>query len=546
MKRNGSNVVKIVLAAVFVLCILFPLIQMFLYMDARSLQSIFGNDRFGTVVGNSLSVSLVSTFLSVALALLLSFCITRSRIRFKYAFQVVLTLPMLIPSISHGMGLIILFGANGILTNLFNLSSSIYGFGGIVIGSVMYSFPVAFLMLSDILNYEDASPYEAADVLGVSKARQFLDITLPYLSKSLISVVFSVFTMIITDYGVPLMIGGNFKTLPVMMYEEIVGLLDFGKGSVIGTMLLFPAVAAFIIDLLKKDSGRSSYVTKKIKPRKNPVRDGICYGICGFFCLVVIIPIATFIMLTFIKRYPLDMSLTLDHITKTFNMKGDEYLLNSLLISVMVSLTGTAVAYLTAYCTARMTGMLSRMLHLISITSMAIPGLVLGLSYVLFFKSSWLYGTLAILILVNTVHFFASPYLMIYNSFNIINKNLEDVGATLNIRRPRIFVDVLIPQTKDTLIEMMSYFFVNSMMTISAVSFLCDVSTRPIALMITKFESQRLLECSAFVSLLILAVNMTVKTIVHFLKRYLRKNKPAPKVIFDEEEIKRDDFKTAI
>lgn len=540
MKRSGFNYVKIVLMLFFVACVILPLIQMFLYMDADSLSSVFGNERFGLVVGNSLKVALVSTLISVSLALLLSFCISRSRIRGKNVFRVVLTLPMLIPSISHGMGLIILFGANGIVTNLFNLSSNIYGFGGIVIGSVMYSFPVAFLMLSDVLNYEDGSAYEAADVLGIPKLRQFTDITLPYLSKSLISVVFSVFTMVITDYGVPLMIGGNYTTLPVMMYQEIVGLMDFGKGSVIGSMLLLPAVAAFVIDLLKKDAGRSSYVTKRIKPRKNPVRDGFCYAFCAICGIVVIIPIATFILLTFINRYPLDMSLTLDHIAKTFNMKGGTYLLNSLIVSLLVALVGTLVAYLTAYCTARMSGPVSKGLHLMSITSMAIPGLVLGLSYVLFFKSSFLYGTLAILILVNSIHFFASPYLMIYNSFNVINKNLEDVGATLNISRGRILFNVLLPQTMDTLIEMMSYFFVNSMMTISAVSFLVNVNTKQLSLMITQFEAVRLTECAAFVSLMILCVNLAVKALVHVLKKHLRKNKPVPKVTIGEEEINED------
>lgn len=545
MKRKGSNSVKLLLIAVFVVCVILPLVQMFFNITPQSLRSIVGNARFALVVGNSLKVAVVSTVISVALALLLSFCIARSRIRGKEVFRIILTLPMLIPSISHGMGLIILFGANGIITNYFNLSTNIYGFGGIVIGSVMYSFPIAFLMLSDVLNYEDGSPYEAADILGIPKIRQWLDITLPYLSKSLISVVFSVFTLIITDYGVPLMIGGNFTTLPVMMYQEIVGLLDFGKGSVIGAMLLLPAVAAFIIDILKKENSRSGYVTRRIKARKNPLRDGVCYGICSLFCIVVIIPIATFIMLTFVKRYPLDMTLTFDHIVKTFNMNGGTYLVNSLIVSVFVALAGTAVAYLTAYCTARMSGVMSRMLHLISITSMAIPGLVLGLSFVLFFKGSWLYGTLAILILVNSVHFFASPYLMIYNSFNIINKNLEDVGATMNISRPRILVDVLIPQTKDTLVEMMSYFFVNSMMTISAVSFLANVGTKQLSLMITQFEAVRLLECSAFVSLLILGVNLFVKALVHILKKQFKKKK-TPVLKRNIEEEFNEDIKIAI
>ncbi len=523
MKHKGSNTVKFVLATVLVVCVIFPLVKMFLSIDGESLLSVINNERFGLVVGNSIKVALVSTIISVALALVLSFCIARSRIRGKNVFRILLTLPMLIPSISHGWGLIILFGANGIITNMLSLESNIYGFGGIVIGSVMYSFPIAFLMLMDVLNYEDGSPYEAAEVLGVSKVRQFLDITLPYLSKSLISVVFSVFTMVITDYGVPLMVGGKYTTLPVMMYQEILGLSEFGKGSVIGSMLLLPAIAAFIIDLLKKGNDRSGYVTRKIAPKKNISRDVVSYVLCGLFSIVVMIPIATFLMLTFVKRYPLDMSITLDHIIKTFEMNGGTYLLNSLIVSVAVAVVGTAVAYLTAYFTARTNGVLSRALHLISITSMAIPGLVLGLSFVLFFKGSWLYGTLAILILVNTVHFFASPYLMIYNSFNIINKNLEDVGATMNISRPRILWDVLIPQTKHTLIEMMSYFFVNSMMTISAVSFLANLSTKQLSLMITQFEAARLMECSAFVSLMILSVNLLVKAVVYVMKNRKRK-----------------------
>ena len=110
---------------------------------------------------------------------------------------------MLIPSISHGMGLIVLFGANGVLTNLLGLNTSIYGFWGIVIGSVMYSFPVAFLMLLDVFQYEDYTVYESAQVLGIPKIRQFLSITLPYLRKPMISVLFATFTLIFTDYGVP-------------------------------------------------------------------------------------------------------------------------------------------------------------------------------------------------------------------------------------------------------------------------------------------------------------------------------------------------------
>ena len=205
------------------------------------------------------------------------------------------------------------------------------------------------------------------------------------------------------------------------------------------------------------------------------------------------------------------MRLTLDNIRRTFAMSAAVNLGRSLLIALIVGLTGVVLAFMSAYLTARTQGRGVRLLHLVSLTPLAIPGIVLGLSYVLFFKGTWLYGSLAILILANLVHFFASPYLMIYNSLSKINENLEAVGQTLGVGRGAIIRDVLVPQTRSTLGEMFVYFFVNSMMTISAVAFLANSRTRPLSLMITSFEATMMLECAAFVSLLILAVNLLVK-----------------------------------
>jgi iron(III) transport system permease protein len=143
--------------------------------------------------------------------------------------------------------------------------------------------------------------------------------------------------------------------------------------------------------------------------------------------------------------------------------------------------------------------------------------MVLGISYVLFFKGSFLYGTLAMLVLVNTTHFIAPPYLIAYNSLGKLNSNLEDVGRTLGINRLHIILDVLIPQTKLSILEMFSYFFVNSMITISAISFLSATINRPVSLMITQFETFLFLEGAAFVSILILCVNLIVKFLLNII-----------------------------
>lgn len=523
MRRQGviPHAMKLSIALFWIAVLMLPLTQMLSTMKGVDVWKVVQGRAFATALRQSLVVSSVATILSVSLGGLLAWCTARTRIRYKGVIGVLLTIPMLIPSISHGMGLIILLGSNGVIRNMLGLGGSIYGFWGIVVGSAMYSMPVAYLMISDILKYEDYMPYEAASVLGISKRHQFTAITLPYVRKPMISVVFAVFTMVVTDYGVPLMIGGKYNTLPVLMYQEVIGLLDFGKGSVIGLVLLLPAIVTCILDVVNRDKGNLSFVAKNFEISKSRARDVAAYAICILVCLIVMLPIISFSFLSFIEKYPANMAVSLRNVLMALEMNAGKYLWNSLLIATMVSVFGVGVAIITAYLSARMPSRITKGLHLLSITSLAIPGIVLGLSYVLFFKGTLLYGSFAILILVNLVHFFASPYLMLYNSFGKLNENLEAVGMTLGVGRMSILRDVLLPQTKATLIEMFSYFFVNSMITISAVSFLSTVLNKPVSLMINQLEAQTAIEAASFISLLILIVNLIVKGGIYLYKRGL-------------------------
>ena len=309
------------------------------------------------------------------------------------------------------------------------------------------------------------------------------------------------------------------------MYEEVIGLLDFAKGSVYGTVLLFPAAIAFIFDLLNKDKSNSGFTTREFKPSKNKIGIILSYIWCAVVSIVVLIPISSFFYIGFTARYPIDKSFTFANIEKALNLDAGSYLLNSVIIALFVCLIGVVTAFITAYITSRMKSPVSKLLHLMAMVSAAIPGIVLGLSYVIVYQSSFLSGTLAILIMVNTIHFISSPYMMIYNTLSKLNSNLENVGQSLGISRIRIIKDVIIPQTVPTILEMASYFFVNSMMTISAVSFLATTSTRPISLMINQFRDQLQLECVAIVSVVILAINLIMKLTVYIIKRATSKKK---------------------
>ena len=200
------------------------------------------------------------------------------------------------------------------------------------------------------------------------------------------------------------------------------------------------------------------------------------------------------------------------------------YFVNSMAVALLTSLVGTCLSYFSAFITARSgKSVPNKVLHFISMLSLAIPGIVLGLSFVLTFKDVPFYTTIFLLVLVNIVHFFSSPYLLAYNSLSKFNPNLEDVADSLGISRLRMLLDVYIPCTRATIVEMYSYYFVNAMITISAVSFLVNFRTMPLALLIPQLESQSFIEGTALVSLMILVINLAEKGIAFFVKRAVQR-----------------------
>lgn len=521
MRNKSFHSIKYLLLLYLLVTVVYPLVTLVSTIRPADVQDILTSAQFLPMLGNSVITTVIATAISVVLSFLLAYALNRSNVRFKSVWVVLFTIPMLIPSISQGMGLVQLFGDNGLITNLLGWNIGLYGYKGIIMGSVLYSFPVSFLMFNDSLQYEDYTIYEAASVLGLSKWNQFTTITLPAMRRTIVSAVLAVFTMVFTDYGVPLMTGGTVMTLPVYMYREVIGMMNFSGGAVIGIVLLLPAVVAFVMDLRNTgNAGSSSTITNPYRIEDNKKRDVFVYICFGVVFFLLCLPIIAFLCLSFVEKYPIDMSFSFNAIKKLFENKITMYFINAMAVALLTALVGTSLSYFSAYVTARSkNSSTNKVLHFISMLSLAIPGVVLGLSFVLSFNKLPFYTTIFILAMVNIVHFFSSPYLMAYNSLSKFNGNLEDVSVTLGISKMRMLFDVYIPCTMSTIVEMYSYFFVNSMITISAVAFLVNFRTMPLALLIPQLESQSFIEGTALVSLMILAINIIEKMIAFLVKR---------------------------
>ena len=478
---------------------------------------------------NSFLYSTVSTVISVVLATVCAYFLSRARIKGKKWFVILLVLPMLIPTVSIGLGVKLLFTSNGFFQKIFGLKFDGSGLFDLIVGSVVFSFPAAFLLIYDSLLYEDKSIYDAANTLGIKRFRSFFGITLPYLKTTLISAFFASFILIFADYGLPLEVAGKLNTLPHYLYLQFSGtVISKEKGAVISLVLLIPAIIAFVVDILNKETSDGVAKSEKIKPSK--AFNGVAIAVISIVGILLILPTIAFVSLSFMKRFPNNTAFTFDHYKKAFSPYTSEpvprFLKNSLTISLLVGIVGTIVSYVCGYVSTRTKGPLTKVVHLLSISSLAVPGLVLGVGYLFLFdfSSGFFADTIMILIIVNMIHYFSSPYLMAKNAFEKIDKNYETVAETLGISKTSMFFKVMIPNTVGTILQMFSYLFINSMITISAVSILCSTNAlKPLAVSITVFDNQANWEMESVVSTLILAINLFMKIGFDILSKYISK-----------------------
>ncbi len=520
INRAGRIIKHEYLRLISIGCILLfailPLLTLAFHVTGEDWSYILQDATFWAAVKNSLIYTTAAAVTTTVLALVAAYLLNTSSLKRKNLFVILLTLGMLVPTISVGLGLRVLFGTNGFIDLLFGAEIEVRGFSGLIMGSVMTSFPATFLILYDALNYEDKGPYDAASIMGIGRLSTFFRMTVPYLKIALISAFFACFTLIFSDYGMPMEIAGKVSTLPMYLYDQFMSSFQYGRGSIAGFVLLVPSIVSFVFDLIFKDQSESEKQKKLIEAEKS-FNIGTAVVIT-LLCLVLFLPQLAFISLSLTRAFPNDLSFTFEHIANIFsNTHGvglTAYIWNSLSLSLLTALFGTAFAYLLGYLSVRKSGRMAKVVNLLALSTIAIPGLVLGIGFIFLFKGTngYFYGTVLILVVVNIFHFLGSPYLLAKNCLSKINSDYEIIGETLGISKGQIIRNVLIPNSVSTLVEMFSYFFLNSMITISAVAFLCSYDNQPLSILITTYEKNSNYEMQSVISLIILFLNVVART----------------------------------
>jgi len=430
---------------------------------------------------NSLTISIITAVVTTALAFVYAYALTRSCMKARAFFKGLALLPLLAPSLLPGISLVYLFGNQGLLKS-WMMGASIYGPIGIVIGEVFYTFPHALLILLTALSITDARLYEAADVLGAGAVRKFLTITLPGARYGLISAFFVVFTLVITDFGVPKVIGGNYNVLATDVYKQVVGRHDFQMGAVVGMILLLPALLAFAVDrfVQKRQVALLSARAVPFSPKPSPGFDAAMLAFCVLIAGIILALLGMAALASFVKLWPYNLEIVWKHYNFELTDGGSwASFWNSVEMSALTALFGTAIIFAGAYFVEKQKGFtrLRGAVQLLCMIPMAVPGLVLGVAYIFFFVDkanplNVLYHTMAILVINTIAHFYTVAHLTAVTALKQMDPEFESVSASLKVPIWRTFRRVTVPVAMPAILDISLYLFVNAMTTVSAVVFL--------------------------------------------------------------------------
>lgn len=488
---------------------------------------------------NSIKVSTVTTIISVTLGFGFAYALERSAIRGKWFYRSVALLPLFAPSMLHGLALTYLFGNQGLIsTGFFGLLPEfrieLYGPIGIVMAEVLYTFPQAFLMLSVALASADYRMYEAAETLGASKWRRFWTVTVPGTRFALISAIFVCFVLTFTDFGAPKVVGGQYNVLATDLYKQVIGQQNMQMGAAVGVLLLIPAVISFVIDRIsqRKQSGWLSAKSTPYRIERNKLRDGLFYTLCSAVSAVIIGIILVAVYGSLVKVWPYNLSISFEHYEDFLDGEGP--FVTSLLIASATALIGTVATFLFAYLIEKSRGhrLLRQSAYFLSMLPLALPGLVLGLIYVFFFNNPnqplhGIYGTIWIVILCNIVHFYSVSFLTMTSGLKKLDREFEAASESMNVPWYRTLLRVTVPLSLPTILEVFLYYFINSMVTVSAIIFLYAPDLKPAAVAIVNKEDSGDIAQAAAMSTLIIVANLLVRTAIMWVSGKIQKRTDA-------------------
>ena len=489
-------------------------------LTGSNYSAVLNEPRFWKALGNSFTVSGISALIAAFLAFWCAWGLHFSRIHptVKKFVQIIVLLPLFLPSITYGFAVIYSFGRLGLVSQIFGvLPFSIYGFWGLLISDVIYTLPPAFLILMNAFHYVDRNVITVSLLMGDSPLKTFYMSSLRPIAGALCAAFILSFFLSFTDFGIPVSIAGQYEVIATELYTTMMGAVpDFGRGAVIAMAMLVPSVASV---LLLKFAERFNFRYSRINyraPDRNHLRDGLLLAYYGLIALALLAVFAVMFVVPFVEQWPYKPVFTLEVLKRILSDSSIwEVYGHSVGVALATAVLGTMFCYVAALVNARsqLKGWCRTTMDSFAMLTNTIPGMVLGIGFLFAMSGTPLANTFLIIVLVNIVHFFTSPYLMAASALSKMNAGWETTGALMGDTWAQTVRRVVIPNSAPTLWQMFEYMFVSAMVTISAVVFLSGARTMLITTKIKELQYFEKFEEIFVLSLLIFFTNAAVKLI---------------------------------
>lgn len=448
----------------------------------------------------------------------------------KQVIKAAASLPMFLPTITYGFAIIYSFGKQGLITRILGKQLfDIYGFMGLMVGYVIYTIPVAFLLSHNTMEYIDKKTLIVSKVMGDGNLSTFWISILRPLLGTLAGAFVQAFFLSFTDFGIPASVGGSYDVIATTLYNRMIGgIPDFNRGAVVAVIMLIPSIGSIcILRALERFNIRYNRISD-VDLRRNSIRD-ISWGTTDFILSILILSVfAVIFTVPMVEEWPYKTGFSLEHFQ---DVLADSELLgaytHSIIMAVCTALFGTLLSYGAALITARSTlsNHYKRTIDSISLVTNAIPGMVLGVSYLFLFPGTPLQNTLTLMVLCNMIHYFSTPYLMMKNSLSKMNSGWEITAMLMGDSWIKTIIRVVTPNALSSLLEVFSYYFINAMVTISALVFIAGARTMVLTTKIKQLQYINKFNEVFVLSLLILITNLAAKLLFSLLAKKLAKRK---------------------
>jgi len=475
---------------------------------------IFTHKRFFNAISNSLVLGIIVASTCTVMGFIFAFAMARIKLPLQGVFKNIALLPIISPPFMFAISVILLFGRSGLITfRLLGIDRfEIYGLPGLIIVQTISMFPIAFMTLMGVLQAIDPDLETCAMNLGARRFKSFRSVTLPLALPGIFAAWLLTFVASITDFGNPIIIGGDFNVLSVLAYLEFTGMGNLPRGCALAIVLLVPTVCVFFLQkyIMRKNTyatitGKS---TRRATLKAKPYIKVVLFIFCSLLILIILMFYGTIIFTSFVNLWGIDWTPTLKWFEYAYTVGMETFQDTVFLASIATPITAI-FGMIVAFLVVRKVFPGRHFLELLTMMSYAIPGTAIGIGYILAFNKPPLLLTGTAVILIACYIFRNIPIGVEAGvaALKQISAEIEESSANLGANTAHTFRKITLPLITPAFFAGATFSFVRCMTAISAIIFLVSGSWRHLTILtLGQTEDMRLGAAGALSTILILVI----------------------------------------